>query len=83
MTDGVLSNDMLAFLRGSVQRRQNILVLGPLGAGISSLLSMLTMLAPDHERVVSIEDSPSATLLNPQIFFSLEHRGLHRAVRRA
>ncbi|HEX4353938.1 MAG TPA: ATPase, T2SS/T4P/T4SS family [Polyangiales bacterium] len=67
VTDGVLSNDMLTLLRASVQQRKNILVLGPLGSGISSLLAMLTMLAPDHERVVSIEDSPSATLLNPQV----------------
>jgi pilus assembly protein CpaF len=66
VTDGVLSTDMLALLRSAVQQRKNILVLGPLGAGVSTLVSMLTLLGPDHERVVSIEESPSASLLNTQ-----------------
>jgi pilus assembly protein CpaF len=66
VTDGVLSTDMLALLRSRVQQRKNILVLGPLGAGVSTLVSMLTLLGPDHERVVSIEESPSASLLNTQ-----------------
>jgi len=66
VTEGVLSMDMLAFLRGAVQQRKNILVLGAMGSGVSTLLGMLTMLAPDHERVVTIENSPSGSLLNAQ-----------------
>jgi pilus assembly protein CpaF len=66
VTDGVLSSDMLSLLRASVQQRKNILVLGPLGSGISSLLSMITTLAPDHDRVVTIENAPSTSLLNPR-----------------
>jgi pilus assembly protein CpaF len=66
VTEGVLSTEMLAFLRTSVQQRKNILVLGPMGAGVSTLLGMLTQLAPDHERVVTIENAPSASLLNAQ-----------------
>jgi pilus assembly protein CpaF len=66
VTDGVLSSDMLALLRSYVQQRKNILVLGPHGTGVSTLITMLTLLGPDHERVVSIEDTPSASLLNTQ-----------------
>jgi pilus assembly protein CpaF len=66
VTDGVLSSDMLALLRTSMQQRKNILVLGPLGTGVSTLLAMITTLAPDHDRVVTIENAPSASLLNSQ-----------------
>jgi pilus assembly protein CpaF len=66
VTDGVLSTEMLLLLRRSVQQRKNVLVLGPMGAGVSSLLSMITTFAADHERVVTIENSPSASLLNSQ-----------------
>jgi pilus assembly protein CpaF len=66
VTDGTLSTDMLLLLRNSVQQRKNVLVLGPTGAGVSSLLAMITTFAADHERVVTIENSPSASLLNSQ-----------------
>jgi pilus assembly protein CpaF len=66
ITDGMLSSAMLAALRLAVQERKNILVLGPQGAGVSTLLSVLSTLAPDHDRVVVIEDSPSLSLLQPQ-----------------
>jgi pilus assembly protein CpaF len=49
-----------------VQQRRNILVLGAMGSGVSTLVGMLTMLAHDHERVVTIENSPSGSLLNAQ-----------------
>ena len=67
VTDGVLSNDMLSWLRQCVQQRKNLLVIGPTGAGISHVLSLLTRLAGEHERIVAIEDMPSASLLNAQV----------------
>jgi pilus assembly protein CpaF len=67
VTDGALSADMLALLRGSLQQRKNIVVLGSLGSGVSELLSLLASLVPEHERIVSVEDSPSTSLLNPQV----------------
>lgn len=66
VTEGVLSMEMLAFLRAAVQQRKNILVLGAMGSGVSTLLGMLTMLAPEHERIVTVESSPSGSLLNAQ-----------------
>jgi pilus assembly protein CpaF len=66
VTEGLLSTEMLDVLRKCVQKRANILVVGPMGVGISTFLAMLTSLGPEHERVVSIEDTPCASLLNPQ-----------------
>jgi pilus assembly protein CpaF len=66
VTEGLLSTEMLDVLRKCVQKRTNILVVGPMGVGISTFLAMLTSLSPEHERVVSIEDTPCASLLNPQ-----------------
>ena len=67
VADGVLSQEMVALLRGALQQRKNILVFGPSGAGVSHLLAMLTRLLPEHERIVTIEHSPRASLLNPQV----------------
>ncbi len=66
VTEGVLSTEMLAYLRSAVQQRKNILVLGATGSGVSTIVGMLTTLAHDHERIVTIEDAPSASLLNGQ-----------------
>jgi pilus assembly protein CpaF len=66
ITDGMLTSDMLALLRSAVQLRQNVLVIGPQGGGVSTLLGVLAALAPDHERVVMIEDLPSLSLLHAQ-----------------
>jgi pilus assembly protein CpaF len=66
VTEGVLSGEMLAYLRSAVQQRKNILVIGAMGSGVSSLLGVLTMLAADHERIVTIENAPSASLVNAQ-----------------
>ena len=66
VTEGVLSTEMLTYLRTTVHQRRNVLVIGAMGAGVSTVLGMLTMLAPDHERVVTIENAPSSSLLNAQ-----------------
>jgi pilus assembly protein CpaF len=66
ITDGLLSSDMLGLLRAAVAKRQNVLVIGPRGSGVSTLLAALSTLAPDHERVAIIEDHPSTSLLRGQ-----------------
>jgi pilus assembly protein CpaF len=67
VTDGVLTADMLTVLRTGLLQRKNVLVFGAVGAGVSNLLAMLTRLVPEHERIVTIEHTPSASLLNPQV----------------
>jgi pilus assembly protein CpaF len=86
VTDGFLSSDMLAHLRNAIQQRKNILVLGAAGSGVSQMLAMLTRLLPEHERVVAIEQVPSASLLNPQVLplsrRALPHVGLEELLSR-
>lgn len=67
VSDAVLSSDMLALLRGAVQQRRCVLVFGPDGAGVSTLLGVLALFASEHERIIAIEDTPGASLHNAQI----------------
>ena len=67
VTEGVLSVDMLNLLRASMQRRQNTLCVGPRGAGLSTLLSALASLCQDHERIVTLEESPSLAIQHPHV----------------
>jgi pilus assembly protein CpaF len=87
VSDGALSMDMLALLRGCMQQRRNVLVLGTVGSGVSEWLMLLARLAPEHERIVAIEDAPNASLLNPQVLplcrRALPNTGLHELVQRA
>jgi pilus assembly protein CpaF len=87
VSDGALSQDMLALLRGCLQQRRNVLVLGTVGSGVSEWLMLLARLAPEHERIVTIEEAPNASLLNPQVVplcrRALPHASLHELVQRA
>lgn len=67
VTDGLMSNEMLIYLRSAVQQRRSVLVIGPAGAGVSSMLAVLARFPQEHERIVAIEHAPSASLLNMQI----------------
>ena len=67
VTDGLMSMDMVSLLRSAVHRRQNILVVGPVGAGVTTLLGAIASLSQDHERLVTIEDMRSMTLAHPQV----------------
>ena len=54
---GSMSADMLEFLRVCVVHRRNIIVSGGTGSGKTTLLNALSSLIPQHERVITIEDS--------------------------
>lgn len=87
VADGALSMDMLALLRGCLQQRRNMLVLGTVGSGVSEWLMLLARLVPEHERIVAIEEAPNASLLNPQVVplcrRALPQAGLQELVQRA
>lgn len=57
LDDGYISKSGLKFLKYCVQSRANIMVSGMPGAGKTELLKFLTTYIPEHERVISIEDS--------------------------
>jgi pilus assembly protein CpaF len=78
VSDAMVSSDMLALLRGAVQQRRSLLVFGPDGAGVSTMLGVLAGFASEHERIVAIEDTPGASLHNPQLL-PLSRRALPEA----
>ncbi len=59
---GSLTVEMAEFLRACVVARLNIVVSGGTGSGKTTLLNVLSNFIPEHERVVTIEDSAELKL---------------------
>jgi pilus assembly protein CpaF len=59
---GTVSPEILEFLVIAVRAKKNILISGGTGAGKSTLLSVLAEAIPDHERIVTIEDTAELSL---------------------
>ena len=59
---GMISAEMLAFLEIAVRWRKNVLISGGTGAGKSTMLGALAEAIPDHERIVTIEDTAELVL---------------------
>ena len=57
LENGTLTPVILAAARDALRNRRNILVSGGTGSGKTTLLNALIELLPDHERIVSIEDT--------------------------
>ncbi len=70
---GALTQGMAEFLKVCVQARLNIIVAGNTSSGKTTFLNVLARDIPDHERIVTIEDSVELAL--PQVHkVSLEAR---------
>lgn len=75
-----------------VERRENVLISGAAGSGKTTLLAAILSAAPEHERIIAIEDVAELQVRHPH-FISLEARqanlegaggiGLSRLVREA
>jgi pilus assembly protein CpaF len=59
---GMLSAEILEFMQLVVQARRNVLISGGTGAGKSTMLGALAEAIPDHERIVTIEDTAELIL---------------------
>lgn len=57
LENGTLTPAILEAARDALRNRRNILVSGGTGSGKTTLLNALIELLPDHERIVSIEDT--------------------------
>ncbi|MGD8387566.1 MAG: CpaF family protein [Desulfobacteraceae bacterium] len=59
--------EMLAFLKGAVRTKLNILISGGTGAGKTTLLNVLSGFIPHSERIITIEDSAELQLEQPHV----------------
>jgi len=55
--NGSLTQEMLGFLSTIIRSRLNTLICGGTGSGKTTLLNMLSGFIPEHERLVTIEDT--------------------------
>jgi len=59
---GALTPEVVQVLSGVVKARLNVLISGGTGAGKTTLLNVVSSFIPDHERIVTIEDSAELLL---------------------
>ncbi|AGS26445.1 P-type DNA transfer ATPase VirB11 [Rhizobium etli] len=68
-----------AFLREAVFARKNIIISGATGSGKTTLSKALIRHIPQHERIISIEDTPELVVPQPnhvRLFYSKGGQGL-------
>ncbi|MCF6298622.1 MAG: Flp pilus assembly complex ATPase component TadA [Thiomicrorhabdus sp.] len=70
---GSASTAMMVFLDNAVKHKQNIVMSGGTGSGKTTLLNVLSNFIPNHERIVTVEDSAELKLYQPNLV-SLEGR---------
>ncbi|GAB3674776.1 CpaF family protein [Salinisphaera aquimarina] len=59
---GSVSQDVLDFLRASVEARENIIVVGGTGSGKTTFLNMISQWIAESERILTIEDAAELRL---------------------
>ncbi|MGI6545175.1 MAG: CpaF family protein [Fastidiosipilaceae bacterium] len=71
---GFLTTESLVFLQKQVRERRSVFICGGTGTGKTTLLNVLSSFIPDHERIVTIEDSIELQLVNQPNLVRLEAR---------
>ncbi|NLS16699.1 P-type DNA transfer ATPase VirB11 [Rhizobium sp. P40RR-XXII] len=69
------------FLRAAVLARKNIIISGATGSGKTTLSKALIRHIPEHERIISIEDTPELVISQPnhvKLFYSKGEQGLSK-----
>lgn len=67
VSHGSMSPNMIAFLRACVAARVNILIVGQMGSGKTSTLSILSRDFRPDERIAVIEEVPEIFVAQPQV----------------
>jgi len=58
----MMTEEMADLLVKAIEARRNILVAGPVGSGVTTLLGALANAVPGEERVITVEDVPDLSL---------------------
>jgi len=64
---GALTDEMVRYLRAVVHARLNVIISGGTGCGKTTLLNCLTSFIPQHERILTIEDSAELQPQQPHV----------------
>ncbi|WP_438393261.1 CpaF family protein [Caballeronia sp. DA-9] len=67
LANGTFSQEICTLLDAAVAARCNVLVSGGTSSGKTSLLNALAFFIPEHERVVTIEDTAELSLNHPHV----------------
>jgi len=67
VANGSFTEEMMEFLRSAVRARANILVVGVMGSGKTSLLSILTKEFGSGERIGVVEEVPEIWVAKPHV----------------
>jgi len=62
IANGTLNPQIVAFIKGSVEARINIIISGGTGTGKTTLLNVVSAFIPPNERIVTIEDTAELQL---------------------
>jgi pilus assembly protein CpaF len=64
---GSASQNMLDFLKLSVEYGYNVVISGGTGSGKTSLLNMISQFIPAHERVITVEDAAELQMMQEHV----------------
>ena len=64
---GALTEEMADFLRACVQAKLNIIISGGTGTGKTTLLNTMASFIPNHDRIITVEDSAELRLAQEHI----------------
>lgn len=67
MQKHTLNKQMAAFLVSAIQAKLNVVFCGATGCGKTTLLNVLSRHIPDHERIITIEDTAELRLMQKHV----------------
>lgn len=82
LTQYFIDRNFVCFLEKAVITQQNILISGKTGSGKTTLSKALIAKIPEHERILTIEDTPELVVPHNnkvQLFYSKDNQGLAKA----
>ncbi|MCA9580454.1 MAG: Flp pilus assembly complex ATPase component TadA [Myxococcales bacterium] len=62
VAEGMLNTEMVELLHRAILARRNILVFGPIGSGVTTVLGAVAGLIDQSQRIITVEDSPDLHL---------------------